>query len=141
MTAMLIDNAVAETQTQAGALANRLGREKWIKNSIQVFVFDSRPIILKTKADSISGHFGCDTNFARGLMSFDRLSGIIQNIKKNLLKLMGVAQYSRQIARKIPFHLDIARSQFVSHDFKNPFKHFIGLDWPFLRCALPSETQ
>ena len=59
-TAMALDDAIADGQSQAGALAHRFGGEERFKNAEHYFGGNARTVVVQTDQQEVSLAFGAD---------------------------------------------------------------------------------
>src|ERR1700720_1087586 len=101
---VLVQNAVAYAQAQAGSFAHFFGSEERIENAIRVR--DAVAVVAEGDLYKTGGARAHDLN-ARGTSRFShRVVGIIQNVEKPLLQLMRVADHMRQIVIELLDDLD-----------------------------------
>src|ERR1700683_3532192 len=92
--AMLTNDAVADAQAQAGALADFLGGEKRIEDSLGMR--DARAVVAKCDFDlSVAVRRG-NLYFPRAPHFLNGIVRVVQNVQKHLLQLVRVADGERQ---------------------------------------------
>src|ERR1035438_7909848 len=83
------DDAIADAQSQSGSLANVFGREKGIEDAVGVG--DAGTVIAERDFDVAAAARAHDFD-AGGMAAFaDRVIGIVDDVEKNLLQLMRIA--------------------------------------------------
>src|SRR5262249_16826629 len=87
--AVLADDAVAERQAQAGALADGLCGEKRVENAGQMFRAYARPIVLDFDDDVAKFLSGTDRDDAATAAA--RLNRVHDQVEKDLIELAGLA--------------------------------------------------
>src|SRR5204862_7207225 len=93
---MFLDDPVTETEAEPGAFANLFSGKEGIKNLRKVLWRDARTIVVKEDANALFAFLSRDLNRAVGLVGFNSLAGVTENVQEYLLYLMRVAEHSRK---------------------------------------------
>src|ERR1700674_1237835 len=85
---MLLDDAVADAQTEAGSLSHLLGGEEGIENAVRMG--DAVAIVAERDFHGIAG-LGCrDLDARRAAYGVYGVVGVVEDIEKDLLQLVRV---------------------------------------------------
>ena len=85
---MFADDSVADAETQASSLPYFFGSEEWIKDAVR----SGNPlaVIAERDLDEIPQVCGHDFNTGQAAGFAHRVIGIVKNVEKDLLQLMGI---------------------------------------------------
>src|SRR5581483_2795389 len=83
------------------------------------------------------GHY-FDTGRASSLP--DRV-GVVDDVKKDLLQLVGITNYLRKAGVEVLHHLDAVTGEIVSAQLNGAGENGIELQWPALGWHLARETE
>src|SRR3989338_369136 len=110
--AVLLDDAVADGQAQAGAPAGGLGGEEGVVDLAQVLRGDADAGVADLDLDAAVVVAGADGELAALRHG---VAGVDQQVQEDLLELAGVAADDRQGLVQLGFHFGSARAQLRLH--------------------------
>jgi len=84
VTAVAFDNAIAHRKAQPGAFTGGLGGKKGVKNTFEVFGFNTVAIVRDYYADALTGRVIFGSNMDPAIFS-DRMPGVHHEINQHLL--------------------------------------------------------
>ena len=141
VSAVFTDDAVAQAQAEAGALADFLGGEERIENALEIFGRNAGAIVVDGDAHGGSIARGGDGDAARTLMRFDGLARVVDDVEHDLLDLVSVGQHERQLLGKMRDDLHVAGAERVGNHLQNVLDELVHGDGLAFRLLAARETQ
>ena len=92
---MLLNNSVANAQSQACALAHRLGRVERVKGAVQIG--ESGPRVFHFQVGAVSSLQCAYSDLAWLGFALHRIDGVVEQVQQNLLELVFIDRHTRQI--------------------------------------------
>ena len=138
---MFLDHPITETQAKSRSLAHVLRGKKRIEYFGKIFLIDAGAIVLKGNSANLTADFGRDANRTLGLVAFNCLPRIVDNIEEDLLYLMGIDHCLRQMRVQAGGDFDIARPQLVLKKFDRALDQFVDARELSLGSSAPREAQ
>ena len=122
---VLLHDAVADTEAEAGSLANLFGSEEGIEDAIRMR--DAVAIVAERNFDGVAGFSSrnFDTSGAADLVYC--VVSIIQDVQKNLLQLMSVTVDVRESLVKVFDDVDAVAVEVVRTQLNRATKNYIDL--------------
>lgn len=109
VSAMLFHNAVADRETKATAFADLLSCIKRIEDFLGIS--ESGPGVPKLDINLAISRISTQAQDAALRRIHDRIDGVIDYVEKDLLQLMGIADYKRKLRVVYPFHSNVIQLQ------------------------------
>src|SRR5208283_4273806 len=103
--AMFGDDAIADAESEPGALPDRLGGVEGVENARRVFY--AGPAIRKFDEELPAFHSCPHPQVALCAFFQDRVHGVIDEVKKDLLQLVRIGGSLGKIGREIEMHADL----------------------------------
>src|SRR5208282_4233125 len=136
---MFADNAVANTQAQTSALADVFGGEEGIKNLFGIG--DAHAVIAKRNFNEWVGVGAPDLN-AGGARAFaDGVVGVVQNVEKHLLELVGISDDLGQGVVEVFDHLNAVTDEVVRTQVHGALQDGVELKRLALRRHLAGKAE
>ena len=137
--AMFADNAVANTQAQTGAFADVFGGKERIKNTFGIG--NAQAAIAKRNLDERAGAGAPDLD-AGGTRAFaDGVVGIVEDVQKHLLDLVGISDDRGQGLVEAFDHLNAVTDEVVRTQVQSALQDGIKLDGLALRRPLAGKAE
>jgi len=111
---MLGHDSLANTEAEAGAFPNRLGRKERIEKAALVFSRDARAIIFEQNPDRSGFDLGPDRQTSASIRREHGLFRIDDQVEEDLCSLMRIAHRQRQIRFRRKPQLDVADLHFIA---------------------------
>ena len=139
LAAVFLHNAVADTQAQAGSLADFFGGEEGIENLIGMR--NPVAVVAEGNFDGVAGFGGHDFD-ARGAANFVHgVVGVVENVEKDLLQLMGVAHHIGQPFVQVLDDFDAVAGEVVGAQLNGAAQDHIELHGVALRRHLAGKAE
>src|SRR6266849_4330427 len=136
---MFADDSVADAQAEAGSLPYFLGSEEWIKDAVRIG--NTVAVIAERDLDEILQACGHDFNTRQPAGLAYRVIGIVNNVKEDLLQLMGIANHIGQILIEELDHIDAMTGEVIRAQLHSANENGVELHWFALRRILARETE
>src|ERR1700722_6767996 len=120
------DNAVANTEAETSALADGLRRIKRIEN-LGGFS-NARTAVGELYDQAVAAKPRVNPQIAFACRLKNGIDGVIHQIQKNLLKLMGIGGGDRQVWCEFEMHADVLHAEIVITQSQCLFQNLIDLD-------------
>ena len=139
LTSVLLHNAVADAQAEAGSLANLFGGEEGIEDAIGVG--DTVAIVAEGNFDGIVGLGGHDFDTSGAADFVHGVIGVVQDVQKNLLQLVSVTDNVGKIFVEVFDDVDAVAVEVVGTQLNRPAQDKVELHGVTLRRHLPGKTE
>ena len=105
---MRSDDVTGNAEPQPHTLALTLGSEEGGKDMLEMFGGDAWTGISNLNPEILPALGGLDAEFARGIIIYHGLTGIVEDMQKHLVKLWRIEQDRGQIWREVSLDFNIA---------------------------------
>lgn len=139
LAAVLLDDAIADAEAKPGALSDLFGCEEGVENLVGMS--NSIAIIGKRHLYRISGFGGHDLDASRAADFVHRVVSVVQNVEKDLLQLVGVADYVGQSLVEMLDYIDAMTIEVVRAQLDGAAQDRIQLQSIALWRHLASEAK
>src|SRR5271166_1231213 len=136
---MLLHDAVADAEAEAGSLANLFGGEEGIEDTIGMG--DAVAIVAEGYFDGVAGLGGHDFDAGRTANFVNRVISIVQDVQKNLLQLVGVADHLGKSLVQMFHNIDAVAVEVVGPQLNGAAQNQVELHSIALRGHLPGEAE
>ena len=137
--AVLLHDAVANTQAKAGSLSDILGGEEGIEDAIRLS--DTGAIVAEGDLDGLAG-FGAHDFDAGWTADFvNRVIGVIQDVEKDLLKLVSIAIDIGQAFVEMFDDVDTVAVEVIGTQLNSAPENLVELHRDALRRHLACEAE
>ena len=136
---MFGDDAIANAQTETGPLADRFRRVKGIKNSGRVF--NAGPAVGELDEQAVAVNPGAHPQITIAGAFQDGVDGVVHQIEKYLLKLVGIGGGEGQIVGQVQVNADVAHTQVVIPERQGLFESLVDVHGNTFRLVLAGEAQ
>ncbi len=136
---MLLQNAVANAEAEAGAFADLFGGEERVENLIRMG--DSVAVVAERNFDRVA-RLGRHDLDARGTADFVHgIVGIVQNVEKDLLQLVRVAHHLGQSLVEMFHDIDAVAVEVIGPQLDRPAQNRVQLHGVALRRHLAGKAE
>src|SRR5579872_4996054 len=135
---VLLDDAVAHGESQAGAAPGRFRGEKGIEDAVQILARDARAAVDDLDFDGAVESLGADLDHSTGGHGVARVQ---KEIQENLLQLVVGAQHRRQLSLQVPRDLHLRGAERMRHQRQHLFHHGVQIDFRKFRRSGTRKIQ
>src|SRR5581483_6511884 len=136
---MLFDDSIADAQAEARAFADWLGCIKRVEGTIDIS--EAWTTVLDFKNRALSPGKGSQGDALVGARTLDGIDGIVYQIEENLLKLVFIHGYRRQVGRYVNRDLQIAGTHMVFTQRQHVLDQGFEPDRASLDWTMERKTQ
>ena len=136
---MFGDDSVADAQTEASALADRLGSVEGVENARRICYAGAAIRELNEEMGAFHARF--HPKIALRAFFQDGVDGVIDEVQEDLLELVGIRGRMGKIRSEIQMHAVLAHAQVIIAQGKCVFEDGVYEDGDAFRFVLTREAQ
>jgi hypothetical protein len=139
LSTVLLHDAIADAKTKSGSLADFLGGEEGIEDAVGLG--DALAVVAEGDFDSIAGFRAHDFDAGGATDFMDCVVGVVQNVEKDLLKLVGIAINVGKSFVEVLDNIDAVAVEIVGSQLNGTADNLVQLHGVALRRHLAREAQ
>ena len=139
--AVVVDDAVADRQAEAGPLAAFLRREERVEDAAQVLRRNADAIVDERQEDVALLGARADLQLAAAVRAQHRVLGVGDDVEEDLLDLVRVGHRQRQVRVEVEVEVDVLDAQVVAAQLQHSLEQGVQVHQALLGLAPSRERE